>query len=416
LNKIDLLSQLLYNLFVVVYTGAIRLAALWNPKARLWVQGRRNNWPTGQQGPTVWMHCASLGEFEQGLPVLEGIKRQYPAYKVVVSFFSPSGYEVQKKHPVADFVCYLPVDSRANAARFVQAVNPVLVIWVKYDYWYHHLTELRRRKIPVLLVSALFRPGQPFFRWYGGVWQQMLGCFSALFVQTEAAAQLLRPLALPGEITVNGDTRFDRVKAIAAGFEEVPGIAAFCGSHPVVVAGSTWEEDEEELVHYTNARPDIRFIIAPHEIGEANLLDVKKTFKGAMFYSEMMQGKATGHIIIIDNVGMLSRLYRYAHIAYVGGGFGSDGVHNVLEAAVYGKPVVIGPEYEKYAEAVDLVECGGAISIENALQLEKLLDELLANPTLLNKAAQAAGQYVNGHTGAAQNVVRYVQEKRLLMS
>lgn len=409
----------------MAYTAAIRLASLWNPKARLWVKGRRNQlgWPPKGNGASIWMHCASLGEFEQGLPVLEGIKKQYPNHQIVVSFFSPSGYEVKKGFAGADFITYLPVDNPQNAARFIDAVNPALVIWVKYDYWYFFLTELKRRKVPVLLVSAIFRPAQPFFKSYGRVWRQMLQCFSALFVQTELSKQLLEPLGLGGNILVNGDTRFDRVLSIAQQFEPVPGIEQFCGNATVIVAGSTWEEDEAELVHYTRAHPDIRFIIAPHEIDPANLEDVKKLFAGSVYYSELVQGKASGHslpgpcgVLIIDNVGMLSRLYRYAHITYVGGGFGKDGVHNVLEAAVYGKPVIIGPEYEKYAEAVDLVACGGAISINNALELEKTLDGLLGSDTALHSAAQAAYDYVHAHSGAAQNVVRYIQEKRLLIN
>jgi 3-deoxy-D-manno-octulosonic-acid transferase len=411
------LSHLLYRLFIILYTGAIRLAALWNPKARLWVRGRRQLVaPPANWGPCVWMHCASLGEFEQGLPVLEGIKKQYPNHKVVLSFFSPSGYEVKKGYAGADYITYLPVDNKQNAARFIEAINPALVIWVKYDYWYYFLTELKRRQVPVLLVSAIFRPGQPFFRWYGGVWRQMLQCFSALFVQTDASLQQLQPLGLGGNMMVNGDTRFDRVLSIAQQFEPVPGMEAFCGKDTVIVAGSTWEEDEAELVHYTAAHPEIQFMIAPHEIDASNLQDVKKMFKGSIFYSELLQGISPGHTLIIDNVGMLSRLYRYAHITYVGGGFGNDGVHNVLEAAVYGKPVIMGPEYEKYAEAIDLVDCGGAVSINNALELEKVLDELLGNPVALDTASKAAYDYVHTHAGAAQNVLNYIQEKRLLIN
>lgn len=412
------MSRFLYNTFVTVYTSAIRLASLWNPKARLWVKGRRNRqgWPPKGTNPCIWMHCASLGEFEQGLPVLEGIKKQHPAYKVVVSFFSPSGYEVKKEYAGADYVTYLPVDNQRNAAHFIDTINPALVIWVKYDYWFYHLTELKRRQVPVLLVSALFRPSQPFFKWYGGVWRQMLNCFTALFVQTESAKQQLLPLQPSGDILVNGDTRFDRVLTIAQQFEEVPGIAAFCGNSTVIVAGSTWEEDEDELVHYTNAHPEIKFIIAPHEIDSSNLQDVKKAFKNSIFYSELQQGTTPDHVLIIDNVGMLSRLYHYAHITYVGGGFGGDGVHNVLEAAVYGKPVVIGPEYEKYAEAIGLVECGGAISINNALELEKVLDILLSDANAMQTASAAAYNYVHTHEGAAQNVINYIQEKRLLIN
>lgn len=416
------MSLVIYRLFIFFYTGAIRLASLWNPKARLWVRGRRHRkgWPPKGTGPTVWMHCASLGEFEQGLPVLEAIKKQYPSYRVVVSFFSPSGYEVKKGYGGADYITYLPVDNQRNAADFIEAVNPALVIWVKYDYWFHFLTELKRRNVPVLLVSAIFRPKQPFFKWYGQVWRQMLECFSALFVQTNASQALLATLGLGDKVMVNGDTRFDRVLAIAQQFEPIPAIEAFCGDSTVIVAGSTWEEDEAELVHYTTAHPEIRFIIAPHEVDPANLEDVKKLFAGSVYYSELLEGKVPepgrSGVLIIDNVGMLSRLYRYAHITYVGGGFGKDGVHNMLEAAVYGKPIVIGPEYEKYAEAVDLVACGGAISIDNALELEKTLDTLLGSDTALDTAAKAAHDYVQAHTGATQNVVRYIQEKRLLIS
>lgn len=416
------MSLVIYRLFIFFYTGAIRLASLWNPKARLWVAGRchRKGWPPKGTGPTVWMHCASLGEFEQGLPVLEAIKKQYPSYRVVVSFFSPSGYEVKKGYGGADYITYLPVDNQRNAADFIETVNPALVIWVKYDYWFHFLTELKRRNVPVLLVSAIFRPNQPFFKWYGQVWRQMLECFSALFVQTNASQALLATLGLGDKVMVNGDTRFDRVLAIAQQFEPIPAIEAFCGDSTVIVAGSTWEEDEAELVHYTTAHPEIRFIIAPHEVDPANLEDVKKLFAGSVYYSELLQGKVPepgrSGVLIIDNVGMLSRLYRYAHITYVGGGFGKDGVHNMLEAAVYGKPIVIGPEYEKYAEAVDLVACGGAISIDNALELEKTLDTLLGSDTALDTAAKAAHDYVQAHTGATQNVVRYIQEKRLLIS
>jgi 3-deoxy-D-manno-octulosonic-acid transferase len=414
------LSLFLYNTFLAVYNAGIRLAALWNPKAKLWVRGRQakawQNEPAGTK--TIWMHCASLGEFEQGRPVLEALKATYPAYRIVLSFFSPSGYEVKKDYAGADAVYYLPMDGKNNAAKFIDAVNPALVVWVKYEYWYYYLTGLQKRNIPVLLVSGIFRPGQPFFTWYGRVWKEMLHCFTLLFVQNEASKNLLGTIGISDKVMVTGDTRFDRVLQLAAQGEEIPAIAAFCSGSRVIVAGSTWEEDEDELVHYVRAHPEVKFIIAPHEINTANLQDVKNEFKGAIFYSELgtMEMPHGTHVLIIDNIGMLSRLYRYADIAYIGGGFGGDGVHNVLEAAVYAKPVVFGPEYEKYIEAEGLVDCGGAFSIEHALELEKLVNHLLADDAALAAAGKSAGDFVQEHAGAAKSIISYIQEKRLLTS
>jgi 3-deoxy-D-manno-octulosonic-acid transferase len=414
------LSLFLYNIFLIAYNAGIRLAALWNPKARLWVQGRQaKSWMSEKSGgKTIWMHCASLGEFEQGRPVLEALKAAYPAYRIVLSFFSPSGYEVKKDYEGADAVYYLPMDGKNNAAQFIDALNPALVVWVKYEYWYYYLTGLQKRNIPVLLISGIFRPGQPFFTWYGRVWQQMLHCFTLLFVQNEASKNLLGTIGISDKVMVTGDTRFDRVLQLAAQAKEIPAIAAFCSGSRVMVAGSTWEEDEAELIHYVKAHPEVKFIIAPHEINAANLADVRKEFKGAIFYSELgtMEPAPGTHVLIIDNIGMLSRLYRYADITYVGGGFGSDGVHNVLEAAVYGKPVVFGPEYEKYIEAAGLVDCGGAFSIEHALELEKLVNHLLADDIALAAAGKSAGDFVRQRAGAAKNIVRCIQEKRLLIS
>ncbi len=364
------------------------------------------------------MHCASLGEFEQGRPVLEALKEAYPAYRIVLTFFSPSGYAVKKDYEGADAVYYLPMDGLRRAMQFIEAVNPSLVLWVKYEYWYYYLTGLQKKGIPVVLISGIFRPGQPFFKWYGRVWQQMLQCFTLLFVQNEASKKLLGTIGISDTVMVTGDTRFDRVLQLAGQAEYIPAIAAFCGHSRVLVAGSTWEEDEAELIHYVRAHPEVKFIIAPHEVNAANLQDVKKGFSGAVFYSELGKNDlaADTHVLIIDNIGLLSRLYRYADIAYVGGGFGSDGVHNVLEAAVYGKPVIFGPEYEKYIEAEGLVSCGGAFSIDNALEFEKLMNRLLSDDVVLAAAGKSAGDFVQQHAGAAETIVRCIQEKRLLTS
>lgn len=385
---------------------------------------------------------------------METLRQQYPGCTIILSFFSPSGYETRKDYKGADHVFYLPLDSPKHARRFIDLIKPDLVLWVKYDYWYYFLAELKKRSIPVLLISGVFRSDQPFFKWYGRLHRYMLDCFTHLFVQTEASRELLEGLRLGSRVSVSGDTRFDRVITIAERFEELPLIAAFCKSHPVIVAGSTWEEDEEELDHYANTHREIRFIIAPHEIGEDRLLEVEKLFHYPIRYSalaaasvhpasaqtgtvaqdtagapvrqggrstftgaQQASGWADGrepNVLIIDNIGMLSRLYRYATITYVGGGFGNDGVHNVLEAAVYGKPVVFGPVIDKYIEAVELTESGGGLIIDSALEAEKVFDRLLQHPDELKTSSEASRNYVLSRRGATDKIILYIQEKRLL--
>jgi 3-deoxy-D-manno-octulosonic-acid transferase len=318
-------------------------------------------------------------------------------------------------------------------------VKPDLVIWVKYDYWYYYLVELKRRGIPILLISAVFRPGQPFFQWYGKLQRYMLESFTHLFVQTEDSKKWLARLGLRENVSVGGDTRFDRVIGIAEQGEPFPLIGAFCGNYKVIVAGSTWEEDEEELDHYANSRQDIRFIIAPHEIGEDRLREVEHLFRFSIRYSkwelsrsgvrigpgenvspgpgrapEARPGWPEPNVLIIDNIGMLSRLYKYATIAYVGGGFGDDGVHNVLEAAVYGKPVVTGPVIEKYAEAVELADSGGVLVIDSALEAEKVFNRLFNHEEEYRQACEASRAYVYAKKGATDKITGYIQEKRLL--
>jgi 3-deoxy-D-manno-octulosonic-acid transferase len=406
---------------VSVYRLAIRIAALWNPKARKWIEGRKNvleeierKMKPGKE--IIWMHCSSLGEFEQGRPVLEQIRLIYRDVFIVVSFFSPSGYEVRKDYAGADHVCYLPFGNENITRRFIRLVNPKLVIWIKYDYWYHYLKILKQQNIPVLLVSAIFREEQPFFKWYGGIHREMLSCFTHLFVQNLESKQLLEGIGITNNVTVNGDTRFDRVIDIAEAAPRLPLIEKFCGDRKVIVAGSTWPDDEEELDHYANTNPEIRFIIAPHEIHEAHLLEIEKLFKHTIRYSKLkqMDGVPFTHFdtdantLIIDNIGMLSKLYQYATIAYVGGAFGEDGVHNVLEAAVYGTPVVFGPEYDKFQEAIDLVENGGAFSIENALELEDIFNRLFNESDLYNESRIAAKDYVYMNRGATEKILKFV--------
>jgi 3-deoxy-D-manno-octulosonic-acid transferase len=450
------MSIIFYHVFLLLYKTGIRLIAPWNRKAKLWLQGRRGLFEgmavglaeagqapgsegrlrSGGEGrgrsdgaasasgsaPTVWMHCSSLGEFEQGRPVLEELRREVPGCRIVLSFFSPSGYTTKKDYSGADHVFYLPLDSPANARRFIDLVRPTLVLWVKYDYWYYFLVELKKRNIPTLLVSGVFRPDQPFFRWYGRLHRYMLECFTHLFVQTEASRELLGKLRLADRVSVSGDTRFDRVIEIAESGEPLPLISAFCGSRTVIVAGSTWEEDEEELDHYANTHPELRFIIAPHEIGEDRISEVEGLFRHSVRFSVWEKGvppPVPGHwpepnVLIIDNIGMLSRLYRYATITYVGGGFGDDGVHNVLEAAVYGKPVVFGPVIEKYIEAVELTEIGGGLIIDSALEAEKVFDRLLANQEECREIGEASLAYVHSKKGATGRIVGYITSNRLV--
>jgi 3-deoxy-D-manno-octulosonic-acid transferase len=426
-----MLSKLLYNLFLILYPIGIRIAAIVNPKAKKWILGRKNIFAKihtklkTENSKPIWMHCASLGEFEQGRPLLEELKNQDPKVKIVLTFFSPSGYEVMKDYTGADHVFYLPMDSRENAKNFLDAVNPALVLWVKYEYWFYYLSALKQRNIPTLLVSGIFRKNQPFFRWYGKIWRQMLESFTHFFVQNEESKQLLSTLGFTENVILNGDTRFDRVLEIAEHFTPVAGIEKFCGDSPVIVAGSTWEEDEIELLHFVNVHKDVKFIIAPHEIDKTNLKDVKGEFPNSIFYSELINDQRSTNkdqhsmpnVLIIDNIGMLSRLYKYATVTYVGGGYGADGVHNVLEAAVYGTPVVFGPVYEKFNEAIGLVQSGGAISIDGGpVKLETIMNNLLNDEEERQRRGEAAKQFVYDNAGASKKIMQFIQEKRLLTS
>jgi 3-deoxy-D-manno-octulosonic-acid transferase len=431
------LSIFLYHVFLWFYKIGIRLVAPWNVKARAWLDGRRGMFErmgaemgsgmveARRAGRVVWMHCSSLGEFEQGRPVIEALRRAVPGTRVVLTFFSPSGYAAKKDYPGADHIFYLPLDSPGNARRFIDLVKPSLVLWVKYDYWYYFLVELKKRNIPTLLVSGVFRQDQPFFRWYGRLHRYMLECFTHLLVQTEASEVLLKRLRVTENVTVSGDTRFDRVIEIAEAGEVLPAVETFVGQLPVIVAGSTWEEDEEEMDHYANSHPEIRFILAPHEISEDRLAEVERLFRHCIRYSEWVGNGGAGkarpgwpepNVLLIDNIGMLSKLYRYASVAYVGGGFGDDGVHNVLEAAVYGKPVVYGPVIEKYTEAVELTESGGGIVIDSAVEAEKVFDRLLRNAHEREEMGKASREYVHSRKGATARIIQFIQENRLLTS
>ncbi len=369
----------------------------------------------------IWMHCASLGEFEQGRPVIEKLKAQGIGYKILLTFFSPSGYEVQKNYKGADWVFYLPMDGPRNAKRFLEIAHPSLVIFVKYEFWYYYLKKIKYRNIPLLLISALFRKDMSFFQWYGKLQRKMLSRFDHLFVQTTESKRLVDEIGLSDICSVSGDTRFDRVIEIAAAVESIPAIEKFIGNSKAIIAGSTWPEDEEVLQKAFSAinHPSLKLIIAPHEINETHLTDIKILFPNSIRFSELKTRNTTPETcLIIDNIGMLSRLYKYAYVTYIGGGLRTMGVHNVLEAAVYNKPVLFGPFYHKYTEAIGLVQAGGGLPFndpkKNGAMLRELIEALLINEEEYNYRSNTAGDFVQSNKGATQKIIQFIQEKRLL--
>lgn len=410
-----------YNLFLFLYPVGARILSFKNDKAKKWLAGREGLFNAladaiKQDKPIIWIHCSSLGEFEQGRPLIEKLPFILPGKRILLTFFSPSGYEVQKNYKGADYIFYLPLDSAQNATHFLDIVNPSLIIFIKYDFWYYYLTEAKKRNIPFILASGVFRKSQPFFQWYGNFHRQMLKSFTYLFVQDVNSVDLLKTINI-SNVAVTGDTRFDRVLSIASQFQPIDVIQRFCGSHSVIVAGSTWTEDDKELDHYANTNQHIRFIIAPHDISKARIDECLSLYKNSITLSEFTSvadlGDQSYTCLIIDSMGLLSKLYHYATIAYIGGGFGADGVHNVLEAAVYGKPVVFGPVYEKYIEAVDLIENGGAFTVATALELEKQFNLLFDDELFYKQSCLASKEFVVANAGATEKIISYIQGKRL---
>lgn len=414
-------SVAIYNLGIRLYSVAASLAAVGDAKARQWVKGRkglmdriRRELPEG--GERIWIHCSSLGEFEQGRTVIEGIRSAYPSVKIVLTFFSPSGYEVRKNYGGADHIFYLPPDTRSNAIAFIEIVRPSLALFIKYEFWYHYLTELHARRIPALLISAVFREGQPFFKWYGALFLGLLRAFDHIFVQDDDSAGLLKRAGI-SQVTVGGDTRFDRVAEVASAAGVFPAVERFTGGNKVLVAGSTWPEDEKILAEFCRQRLEmIQVIIAPHEVDEDHLRWIELLFEGeAIRYSGLEDTDpdiaGAKQILLIDNIGMLSSLYRYGFAAYIGGGFGRDGIHNVLEAAVFGMPVFFGPNYEKYREAADLVRKGAAFPFDDLEEFSRQFDTVTAEEALQAASKTAAG-YVRDHTGATRKILGYIAEKR----
>ena len=412
------MALIFYNFFLVLYKIGIRISAIKNQKASLWIIGRKDifvhlkKWKndTAPQ-KIIWVHCASLGEFEQGRPVMDQLKILYPTYTILLTFFSPSGYQIRKNYTGVDAVFYLPLDGKKNAVQFINIVQPSLVIWVKYEYWYYYLTQLKKQKIPLILVSAIFRPRQPFFKWYGSLHKKMLHSFTKIFVQNQASLQLLHKYSLGHNAAVAGDTRFDSVINTEKNKTALPTtIINFCKNSTVIVAGSTWQDDELALVHFAKLHKHIKIIIAPHNVNELRITEIEKIFIPSIRYSAMDTQKANTQVLIIDNIGMLCRLYQIADIAYIGGGFNASGIHNILEAAVYAKPIIFGSVYYKFKEAVDLVAAGGAFSFDTALALEELLITLINNKNSAITAGHICKNYVHQNAGATQKIMEYIKQ------
>ncbi len=401
-----------YNIAIFIYGCLLRAAALFHPKAKLFVEGRKNIFSQISQKikPTdrpIWFHFASLGEFEQGRPVLEAMRKAHPSEKIVLTFFSPSGYEIKKNEPLADAVFYLPLDTAANAKRWIGLIQPQMAIFTKYEFWLHYFNELEKNHVPLYMISVIFRPNQVFFSWYGRFYRLLLKKVRHFFVQNEESVHLLKLIGL-SNVTLSGDTRFDRVAELAIHPPELPLASLFKGNSPVLIAGSTWPEDEKQLQHLPFIEKGWKMIIAPHEIGEEHLQYIEKLFPGVIRYSQAAADPTLPldnySIMLIDNIGLLSGLYAYGTIAYIGGGFGA-GIHNTLEAAAYGLPVIFGPKYGKFQEAKDLIANGAALSISNETELAAAFQHFSNN----QEAATAAKNYVSQKKGATKLIMENMQ-------
>ena len=416
----------MYTFAIYLYAICAKIFALFNTKARTLVRGQKNTWKILEekigQDSYVWFHAASLGEFEQGRPLMERLKREHPEKKILLTFFSPSGYEVRKDYPYADVVCYLPFDTPLNARRFIRAARPEKAFFIKYEFWRNYIEVLVHHHIPVYSVSSIFRPNQVFFRWYGRGYGHCLRRISHFFVQNRDSEILLNKYGI-NRVTVAGDTRFARVRDIKEGAKPLPIVEAFVGrtkteinetkrleesqlpdapKNPVLIAGSSWEPDENLLIKYFNEHPNLKLVLAPHVVSEAHIQDIISKLKRpyARYTQTDTERVKDADCLIIDCYRLLASIYRYATMAYVGGGFGV-GIHNVPEAAVYGVPVIIGPNNKKFKEAQDLLKSGGCIEIHNQEGLDEALDVYLSSPVLLKKAGDAAHDYIKENAQAA---------------
>lgn len=405
----------LYNLIVQIAGFLLKITALFNPKIKLFIEGRKVVFPTLEQkikpsDKTIWFHAASLGEYEQGLPLIEKIKEKFPSHKIVVTFFSPSGYEVRKNNTVADITVYLPLDTKKNAKEFLKLVHPDLVFFIKYEYWLNYLSELKKQNTPTYLVSGILRENQMFFKWYGSFYRKALDTFTYFFVQNENSKKLLLQLGKTN-VAVSGDTRFDRVAAILEKDNTLDFIANFKNETLTIVIGSSWPKDENLLVDFINSNNyNVKFIIAPHNIKEEQIQQLKNsiTKKTILFSEKENAALAEYDILIINTIGILTKIYSYADIAYVGGGFGNPGVHNILEPATFGVPIVIGPNYSHFAEATALVSLEGCISVSNKIELDAAFTNLILNEVERQERGHICGTFVQMNKGATNMIMNTI--------
>jgi len=408
--------KLFYNIFIQLYYFGIRIASLFATKPKLWLDGRAD-WQNRLKkaliakphAPTLWMHCASLGEFEQGRPVLEAFKASQPQAKIVLSFFSPSGYEIRKDYALADHVCYLPLDTPTNAKQFIEIVAPDLVIFVKYEFWYHYLQATADCSIPLYLIAGAFRKNQPFFKWYGSLHRKMLYCFSHFFVQNEASLQLLQGLNIT-QVTKAGDTRIDRVLDIAQNPKSLPIIQSFKGNHKLLVIGSSWERDEQILFDYFNQHlpADWKVVIAPHNIEPSNINRLAQliALPHALYSEAQNRDLSQFEVLIINNIGLLSSIYQYGDLGYIGGGFGT-GIHNTLEPIAFKLPLIFGPKYHKFQEAIQLLEDKAAISITDTSAFQEAFEEYMKDEYRA-QAGQKAFTYLQTNKGASAQIMQRI--------
>ncbi|HIZ85292.1 MAG TPA: 3-deoxy-D-manno-octulosonic acid transferase [Candidatus Coprenecus stercoravium] len=419
----------LYNTGIYLYYLAASVAALFNRKAALFISGRKGLVKSLEEKlkdrgdrNTAWFHCSSVGEFEQARPVIEKLRRDYPQTFIFLTFFSPSGYELRKNYDVADAVAYLPMDTRRNVRRFLDIVRPSVAVFVKYEFWYNYLISLRKSGVPTYIISAIFRPDQIFFKWYGAFMREALRCYNLLFVQNEESSRLLAGLGIDN-VVIAGDTRFDRVKEICDTNNvrnEV--VETFAGDRMTWVAGSTWDGDEAVICGALKGLSDNRLVLVPHEVGPQRISDIQRRFSeySVVLYSEC-EGKDVeeyrrkvqeADILVIDCVGILSKIYKYGSFAYIGGGFNPSGIHNILEAATYGCPVVFGPHYSKFQEARDLVALGGAFSVTSSGQLHPILEKWTGVPDALSVPSKVCTDYIESHLGASDMIMERIFKNR----
>lgn len=397
------------------------MASLWSPKARLWINGRINIFGLleekipPKERPVIWVHCASLGEFEQGRPLIEKLKLKYPDVFILLTFFSPSGYEVRKNYQGADLVAYLPMDGKKNAQKFIELVHPTLAIFVKYESWFHYLKTLKSKNIPTLLIAAIFKPQQNYFGILGGFLRQMLEYYTHIFVQDYGSLELIKQHKVTTACSISGDTRFDRVHEIAAESFNHAVIEQFCMNHEVIVAGSTWKEDEEVLSAFLKRIRGKKIIIAPHEISEENTCRLQKLFPESVLISACNGPiPTTVNVLIINTIGMLSRIYRWSTVSYIGGGFNKAGIHNVLEAAVYGKVTVFGPHFNRSGEAEALVAKKAAFTFSDTDEFEALMTKLLNTPELRKSGESVAERFVIDGLGATNIILDHISTLPIL--